>query len=465
MPTVIDSLIVELALDPANFTPKAKEAIDNLGKLEKANEKRSKGNVEGARHETDALASLSKTAVGLFAIFTGITGIKEFITGTINAGASVGRLSRAIGVSAVDIAKWQGVAREFGSTGENMAAAFQSMSNVFTAWQVGGPEAPQVMQILRAIQTQAEVLDKAGAKSFDSSKGVTQFYSDLAANLKIIHDLAQDKNLASYLAGKIPGMDAGMIDLLVRGNEKLAESLKKVNGWTDAQAEAAGRLQQRWEGLKVSAENLGLRALFGTMDFISSHPMFVLPDSKPAGTFTQPSVNSESVASGFKTPAQKEAFIRSEAAKRGINPDAAMAVAKSEGFDSFISRIPGETSYGAFQLNVTPGGQGGHQGDLFRKATGLDPADPKNEAAGILWALDDIQKTGWQHYHGAANGAHLSNWAGIDRSGGGSGGTTMQFNGPITVSGVSGPEDFTRKLRDLGLKRQAEANQSSVGGQ
>src|SRR5258708_32679957 len=87
MPTIVDSLIVELALDPAKFTPKAKEAIEDLGKLEKANEKRSKGNVEGARHETDALRSLSKTAVGLFAIFTGITGIKEFITGTINAGA------------------------------------------------------------------------------------------------------------------------------------------------------------------------------------------------------------------------------------------------------------------------------------------------------------------------------------------------------------------------------------------
>src|SRR5258708_10480988 len=122
MPTIVDSLIVELALDPAKFTPKAKEAIEDLGKLEKANEKRSKGNVEGARHETDALRNLSKTAVGLFAIFTGITGIKEFSTGTINAGAAVGRLSRAIGVSAVDIAKWKAVAREFGSTGVNMAA-------------------------------------------------------------------------------------------------------------------------------------------------------------------------------------------------------------------------------------------------------------------------------------------------------------------------------------------------------
>jgi hypothetical protein len=68
--------------------------------------------------------------------------------------------------------------------------------------------------------------------------------------------------------------------------------------------------------------------------------------------------------------------------------------------------------------------------DRARTSTGLDPSDPKNDAKGILWAVDDIKKAGWQHYHGAANGAHLSNWAGIDRGGGGNSNVTTINVGP-----------------------------------
>ena len=46
MPTIIDSLVVELGLDTNNFSPKAKSAVDDLNKLnalEQENEKRFEG--------------------------------------------------------------------------------------------------------------------------------------------------------------------------------------------------------------------------------------------------------------------------------------------------------------------------------------------------------------------------------------------------------------------------------------
>src|SRR5512139_1317364 len=91
-------------------------------------------------------------------------------------------------------------------------------------------------------------------------------------------------------------------------------------------------------------------------------------------------------------------FIRETAAKYGIDPDVAVKVAESEGLNQFTSGIPGENSYGAFQLNT----QGG-LGNEFQKATGLDPSDPKNEQATIDYALKYASKKGWGAFHGAKN--------------------------------------------------------------
>lgn len=91
-------------------------------------------------------------------------------------------------------------------------------------------------------------------------------------------------------------------------------------------------------------------------------------------------------------------FIRETAIKYGINPDIAVKVAESEGLQQFSSGIPGEKSFGAFQLNT----QGG-LGNEFQKATGLDPSDPKNEQAGIDFALRYASKHGWGAFHGAKN--------------------------------------------------------------
>lgn len=474
MPTIIDSLVVELGLDASKFDRQQRAAVDSATKSVEEIRRRSSELEDKTSDIGEAFASLGKKALGLFAVFTGAASLTEFVGQTIQAGAAVGRLSRAIGISTNEISRWQGVAREFGSTGEQMAASFQQLANVFTAWQVGGPEAPGIMQIFRAINTEAAKLDATNARTIDSSKGVAQSYLDLAENLRIIHDLAQDKNLASYLAGKIPGMDAGLFDLLIQGSDRLADSLRKVKGYTDEEAEAAGRLQRRWDGLKVSAQNLGLHLLFGAIDSVYGyfHDMgrvaTIIGGGKDPGaaTFTQPSINATPVGSGFTTAAQKEAFIRAEAAKRGINPDYAMAVARSEGFSAFAG--DNGTSFGAFQLHVTPGGRGGAVGDLFRDRTGLDPSDPRNEAATIMFALDWAKSHGWADFHGAANGAHLSSWAGIDRSSTSTSTSyTTEINGPITIN--AGPNasagDIAGKLRELGLRRQAQANQSSVGGE
>lgn len=95
-----------------------------------------------------------------------------------------------------------------------------------------------------------------------------------------------------------------------------------------------------------------------------------------------------------------EAYIRQAAAARGIDPDVAIAVAKSEGGlkDPFrqsdvVKNGVREQSYGPFQLYMA--------GGLGNKAleAGIDPR--KNWQGGIDFALDQAAKDGWGPWYGA----------------------------------------------------------------
>lgn len=102
------------------------------------------------------------------------------------------------------------------------------------------------------------------------------------------------------------------------------------------------------------------------------------------------------------TVQELEAYIRNAAIQRGIDPDIAVRVAKSEGLkkgvwqSDFVKNGVREPSYGPFQLY-----KGGGLGNEFQKATGLDPADPATVTQGIDFALDNARKGGWGPWYGA----------------------------------------------------------------
>ena len=126
-------------------------------------------------------------------------------------------------------------------------------------------------------------------------------------------------------------------------------------------------------------------------------------------------------------------------------------MARSEGLGTFTSGIPGEKSFGAFQLNT----QGG-MGNEFYRDTGLDPSDPRNEKATIDYALRKACAGGWAPFHGAKNRYGYDNFAGIngnpdtqalgfnqDTSGRGLGTTASDTGGipgvtPIKAADISG---------------------------
>jgi hypothetical protein len=130
----------------------------------------------------------------------------------------------------------------------------------------------------------------------------------------------------------------------------------------------------------------------------------------PLGGGGPGAASAQAAASGSAAdPRGLAPFIRSEAAKYGVDPNVALRVAMSEG----LSNPVGDSgkSHGAFQLYT-----GGGLGNEFQKQTGLDPADPANEKATISWALQNAARTGWSPYKGAAK-VGIGNRTGIGAPG------------------------------------------------
>lgn len=105
---------------------------------------------------------------------------------------------------------------------------------------------------------------------------------------------------------------------------------------------------------------------------------------------------------------EMEAYIRQAAQARGIDPDIAIRVARSEGLAPGVWQATGmldygrERSYGPFQLHVDPRkGKGGMGNDMLNQ-TGIDPSDPANWKQGVDFALDNAAKGGWSPWMGAA---------------------------------------------------------------
>jgi murein DD-endopeptidase MepM/ murein hydrolase activator NlpD len=103
-------------------------------------------------------------------------------------------------------------------------------------------------------------------------------------------------------------------------------------------------------------------------------------------------------------------YIRSAAAKRGIDPDIAIKVAQSEGGLEPAKRGTFKTgsSWWPFQLHY--GGKGYERfgdvagmGNSFTAQTGYQPGDPAAWRAATDYALDAAAKNGWGAWYGARN--------------------------------------------------------------
>lgn len=172
------------------------------------------------------------------------------------------------------------------------------------------------------------------------------------------------------------------------------------------------------------------------------------------------------------TPPSREAmtaYIMEAARRRGIDPEVAVAVARSEGLDAnpadgwqsnVVKNGQRERSYGPFQLYIDGG-----LGNEFMSATNLDPRDPRTWMHQVDFALDHASTNGWGSWYGAAN-TGVGNMDGI----GGNTGLSFpasvptQTNTPFIPGGVVQPGDPTGILNQPQTWQEAAADAGGILG-
>jgi hypothetical protein len=479
MTTVLDAFVVEIGLDPKQFTRGQREALDSFKKTQEEALKGGKSIEEQSKKSMDALGGIKIQAVELFAVFAGGKSAVEFFGSIVKGDAAVGRLSRGINLSADAISRWQGVARVFGGTAEGMAQSFTAVSDAVAGWKMG--DVSPLIARFRELST-------AGGTVIDVNKGVDQTFLDMADNLKAIHD--RDPATAGFMARRL-GLDPGLADLMFQGSAAVQQMLDKVNKLGPATKEAtdaAGDLEKRWNSIGVKADAVGRKVLnsgvgariTGLADELNKP----ISEAKPWDAI----FGWGAYATGA-LPAPAAPFGGGSRGDRNNNPgnmkDGAFARSHgATGNDGGFAVFPDWATGSAAQAALVRGSS--YRGltlDQFAQKYAEGSSAWRNTVGGALGIggrdivnnqdprmIDAIRRAegtgahGWGAYRGAAN-TGIGAWAGIDRGAGGS--TTsskIDINGPINIYPPPGTDGaaMASKFTET-LKRQSFAAQANDG--
>lgn len=502
MPSVLDSFVIEFDLDPSKFTKGQRDVMDSMRKMNEQVEKDTTNLESQSRKIFDLLGSMRREALTALAVFFGGREIGQFVNHITSLDAATGRLATTLGMSVEETSMWQGAIKQAGGTAEGANTALAGLSGEMQRF------------IMTGQSSMLPVLSRLGISLFDQNRNLKtsgQLWMEIARAVQ-----GMNSREATAFLQMIPGATQDMINFALLGPEAMQKYLNaaKAAGTTTAESAAKARDYQRAiEQLDQSSANLGRTlvtmvapALSAVADAASKllQAWQVKPGSvedkqqasdlhdkmvsrfgdpnkfmnfflKPFGLSVEGNTADDDMARardllsaklrGFKAPTaagssgEVEAYIRSAAAARGIDPEVAVAVYRSEGERNYVGDQG--SSFGPFQLHY--GGVAGGAnavsglGDTFTRTTGLDARDQSTWKAQVDFSLDQAKRGGWGPWHGWKG----SPMAGI---GGAGGGRSVTVNvGGVTVNTSSNDGAGIAQDVDRALKRQLDAGAVNYG--
>lgn len=245
MPTIIDSLIVALSLDDAKFRSGSKGAREDLKRTKDAAEETGKTFELQAKKSIEGFAKLRNEIIGLFAVFTGGAALEKFVQQTIQTDAATGRLAHNLDMSTESLSAWQGVLKRNGGAAEDANQGLQTLADGFQQIQLTG-QSPLIPYLN---------LLKVSLKDLN----------DPSETLLKIADAFQKMDPRQATAiGKGMGLSPALISTLEKGRaavQGMLDDQKKIGVITDADAEAAQKLQNTLSSLHQAFTSIGRTVL------------------------------------------------------------------------------------------------------------------------------------------------------------------------------------------------------------
>lgn len=254
MPSIVDQLVVELKLDPTQFSAGLKTTLTQMAQAKATAQTQGKALEESGLKIGEAFNTVSRRALGLFAILSGGHSLETFARQIISNDAAIGRFSRTIGVSIPTVARWQNAARLVGGDAAGMAQSFQALSDVLAGLKVG-----ITTDALPAINA---IMVSAGQTGVDLREGPEKVLLRLSDALKKLHD--ENPDVAGVLARRLPFYDPGLFELLIRGSDTVKQitgDMEKLGGATDRSSAAFQKLGENSATVLTGLESLARSAL------------------------------------------------------------------------------------------------------------------------------------------------------------------------------------------------------------
>lgn len=253
MPTVIDSLVVSLGLDNSKFKKGREENKADLKRTKDEAASAAKDIEASGKKAAEFFAGMKLQALQFFTVIAGGVGLEKFVTQQVTANAATGRLAENLGIATEQLSAWQQILVRSGGTAEDANTTFQNLAQTISDLELGqNPANVGVLQRLHI--TPADLKDTEGA------------LLKIADGLHAIDDAKVRTNLGQRL-----GFSTATVNLLSRGSPYLREQLelqRRIGVVTQADADAAIRLQNAWEGLKQSSTAVGRAILTGLTPYI-----------------------------------------------------------------------------------------------------------------------------------------------------------------------------------------------------
>jgi hypothetical protein len=503
---VIDELVVKLGLDPKQFDEGQRKALNGFKNTVEDFRKQGQIAENQSKSLTDFLSNTRTQALALFAVFTGAKGLVDFAQGTIKTAASVDQLSHSTGVSVVEISKLQALVRTFGGNADAASAQVVTLADAVFGMKIG--QISPLITLLRNIQGMGHV-------DIDAEHGPAAMMASIAQNLENIRKSGH-ADIAGNL-GRQLGLDPALFEAMIGGADKFNERLGRMKGLTQAEADAALKLQNQWIETTLSVENFGKRIVTDIAPAVSNAlgaDVKELQEIADLVNKVQNLFGAGSKSDGPSGPQNWGYNLRNwltgtsggeasfadrfpSGGSSSANPAyrEAIAAIESKGSGGYAAVGPvtssGDRAYGRYQImgnNIGPWSEAAlgkrmsiqefmasqsaqdaifdHKFGSYVKQFG----NPQDAASAWLTGRPLSTGGGARDLYGTSGASYAQrftdNLRGIDRGagGGGSSTTTISVTGPITISVPPGsdPQTYANEFRAM-LKRQAMASQANRG--
>lgn len=249
MPSVIDSLVVELGLDPAKFKEGMKLSEESAKRGVDAAQKAGRNIEHEGAKIGDVFSKLKREALGFTAAFLGGKGIKDFVQHITTLDAATGRMAYTMNMSARELNVWEGAGQQLGAQAGSITGALQGLSSAMNTFALTGQGG-----FLPVVTHLGLSLNDANGRMKTSAEMFLEI-ADAVHKLNI-----SDPARAAATLAMIPGANQDSIQLMIRGRaamEGLLRTSRESGGTTEDSAKAAAEYQKQLSLLTRTAESLG----------------------------------------------------------------------------------------------------------------------------------------------------------------------------------------------------------------